>query len=180
MTTKVITEENTTNIITKSSTINSSKAYFNFVNSINSPATHKTYEFAIKKYMQYYGLQAIDELLLLATNNKETTEIIIEDKIINWRVALRETIIYNTRHTYMSAILKFYEINDITLRRKRIAKFLGQESTRFCCLYAWIVWFSRDLISEIISLGSSALLSFPPPRFSSLNPVISIFCVLLL
>jgi hypothetical protein len=132
MTTKVITteEENTTNITTNSSTINSSKAYFNFVNSINSPATRKTYEFAIKKYMQYYGLQAIDELLLLATNNKETTEIIIEDKIINWLVALRETIIYNTRHTYMSAILRFYEINDITLRRKRIAKFLGQESTR--------------------------------------------------
>jgi integrase len=128
--TKVITEENTTTITTNSSTINNSKAYFNFVNSINSPDTRKTYEFAIKKYMQYYGLQAIDELLLLATNNKETTPIIIEDKIINWLVALRETITYNTRHTYMSAILKFYEINDITLRRKRIAKFLGQESTR--------------------------------------------------
>jgi integrase len=126
----ITTEENTTTITTNSSTINNSKAYFNFVNSINSPATRKTYEFAIKKYMQYYGLQAIDELLLLATNNKETIPIIIEDKIINWLVALRETITYHTRHTYMSAILTFYEINDITLRRRRIAKFLGQESTR--------------------------------------------------
>jgi hypothetical protein len=53
---EVITEENTTTITTNSSTINHSKAYFNFVNSINSPATRKTYEFAIKKYMQYYGL----------------------------------------------------------------------------------------------------------------------------
>jgi hypothetical protein len=74
MTTKVITtkteEKNTiTNITTttNSSTINNnnnSKAYFNFINSINSPATRKTYEFAVKKYMQYYGLQDVDELLL--------------------------------------------------------------------------------------------------------------------
>jgi hypothetical protein len=51
---------------TNSSTINNnnSKAYFNFINSINSPATRKTYEFAVKKYMQYYGLQDVDELLL--------------------------------------------------------------------------------------------------------------------
>jgi integrase len=89
--------------------------------------------------MQYYGLQAIDELLLLGlaatndnnnNNNNKETLVIIEDKIINWIVALRETITYHTRHTYMSAIVTFYEINDITLRRKRIAKFLGQESTR--------------------------------------------------
>jgi hypothetical protein len=73
MTTKVITtttgEKNTiTNITTttNSSTINNnnSKAYFNFINSITSPATRKTYEFAVKKYMQYYGLQDVDELLL--------------------------------------------------------------------------------------------------------------------
>jgi hypothetical protein len=74
MTTKLITtkteEKNTiTNITTttNSSTINNnnnSKAYFNFIHSINSPATRKTYEFAVKKYMQYYGLQDVDELLL--------------------------------------------------------------------------------------------------------------------
>jgi integrase len=87
--------------------------------------------------MQYYGLQDIDQLLLASpatndnnNNNNKETLVMIEDKIINWLVTLRETITYHTRHTYMSAILSFYEINDIILRRKRIDKFLGQESTR--------------------------------------------------
>ena len=102
-----------------------SKAYFNFVNSIKSPASRKTYEFSIKKYMQYYNLQVIDDLL--ADKNTPT---VIEDQIIAWLVSLRDTITYNTRHTYLAAILTFYEINDIPIRRKRIARFLGQESTR--------------------------------------------------
>ena len=56
--------------------------------------------------------------------------IIIEDHIIRWLVSLRDTISYITRRTYMTGILAFYAINDITIRRKKIAKFLGQETTR--------------------------------------------------
>jgi integrase len=104
---------------------NISKAYFNFTNSIKSTETRKTYEFIIKKYMQHYNLQAIDDLL--ADKNTST---IIEDQIINWLVTLRKTASYGTRHTYMFALLTFYEINDVNLRKKRIARFLGQESTR--------------------------------------------------
>jgi integrase len=109
---------------TSSTTING-KAYFNFVNSIKSPASRKTYEFSLRKYMQYHNLQVIDDLLA-----DKNTPSVIEDQIIAWLVSLRETITYSTRHTYMAAILNFYEINDVTLRTKRIARFLGQESTR--------------------------------------------------
>ena len=43
---------------------------------------------------------------------------------------MREKITYGTRRTYLAALTSFYEINDINIRKKRIAKFLGQESTR--------------------------------------------------
>jgi hypothetical protein len=99
-----------------------SRAYFNFINSIRSPASRKTYEFVIRKYMQYHSLQAVDDLLLLAP-------IVIEDQIIRWLVSLRENVSYVTRRTYMAAILTFYEINDITLRKRRIVRFLGEETT---------------------------------------------------
>ena len=33
------------------------RAYFNFINSIRSPLSRKTYEFTIKKYMQYYNIR---------------------------------------------------------------------------------------------------------------------------
>lgn len=53
--------------------------------------------------------------------------IVIEDQIIRWLVSLRENVSYVTRRTYMAAILTFYEINDITLRKRRIARFLGEK-----------------------------------------------------
>jgi hypothetical protein len=106
-----------------------SKAYFNFINSIKSPASRKTYEFIIRKYMQYHNLQSIDDLLLLSEiNNNKNDTITIEDQIIKWLVSLRESVSYVTRRSYMAAILTFYEINDITLRNKRIARFLGHLS----------------------------------------------------
>jgi integrase len=111
------------------SSSNSNRAYYNFVNSIKSLETRRIYEFIIKKYMQFHNLQTIDELLSLPNNNKDNPTI-IEDKIIDWLVSLRETITYGTRRTYLSALVLFYEINDISIRKKRIAKFLGQESTR--------------------------------------------------
>jgi hypothetical protein len=77
-----------------------SKAYFNFVNSIKSPASCKTYEFSIRKYIQYYSLQGIDKLLA-----DKNTPAVIEYQIVNRLVSLRDTITYNTRHTYMAAAI---------------------------------------------------------------------------
>ena len=91
------TKENT---VTHSSSFNTSieginkkdnRAYFNFINSIRSPLSRKTYEFIIKKYMQYYDIQDINELL---THKDNPT--ILENNIIDWLVALRDTVEYNT------------------------------------------------------------------------------------
>jgi hypothetical protein len=109
---------------------NSNRAYYNFINSIKSLETRKIYEFIIKKYMQFHNLQTIDELLSLAAINKDNPVVVIEDRIIDWLVSLRGTITYGTRRTYLAALTTFYEINDINIRKKRIARFLGQESTR--------------------------------------------------
>jgi integrase len=80
--------------------------------------------------MQFHNLQTIDELLSLAAINKDNPVVVIEDRIIDWLVSLRGTITYGTRRTYLAALTTFYEINDINIRKKRIARFLGQESTR--------------------------------------------------
>src|ERR671914_287837 len=104
---------------------NNNQAYFNFINSIRSPLSRKTYEFTIKKYMKYYNIEDINELF--ANKNNST---IIENNIIDWLVALRNTVEYNTRYTYYTALMTFYEINDVNLRKKKIARFLGQQSTR--------------------------------------------------
>jgi integrase len=75
--------------------------------------------------MQYYNIQEINELLVDKKNLA-----IIENNIIDWLVALRDTVEYNTRYSYYPAVTTFYEINDVILRKKKIARFLGQQSTR--------------------------------------------------
>jgi integrase len=105
------------------------KPYLNFINSIKSPATQKTYIFSLKKYMRFHNYKTIDELL--ADKNTPT---VIEEKIIEFIIALRTdsdfAVSYRTGATYLTAILTFYDINDVILRKKKIAKFLGEESTR--------------------------------------------------
>jgi integrase len=66
-------------------------------------------------------------IILLLVTHAQTG---IEDKVIDWLVYLRSTITYGSRYMYMSALLSFYEVNDISLRKKRIARFLGVQSTR--------------------------------------------------
>jgi integrase len=105
------------------------KPYLNYINSIKSPATQKTYIFSLKKYMRFHNYKTIDELL--ADKNTPT---IIEEKIIEFIIALRTdsdfAVSYRTRATYFTAILTFYDINDIILRKKKIERFLGEEATR--------------------------------------------------
>jgi len=52
---------------------------------------------------------------LLADKNNLT---IIENNIIDWLVTLRDTVEYNTRYSYYTAITTFYEVNDVILRKK--------------------------------------------------------------
>jgi hypothetical protein len=77
------------------------RAHYNFINSIRSDNSRKTYEFTIKKYMQYYNLQDINELL--TTKDNPT---IIENNIIDWLVALRNTVAYDTRCTYYAILMR--------------------------------------------------------------------------
>jgi hypothetical protein len=80
--------------------------------------------------MQFHGYKAIAELL---TDKNNPT--IIEDKIIDWLVALRKEdasfkMAFNTRHGYLAAVLTFYEINDVNIRKKKVARYLGEEVKR--------------------------------------------------
>jgi integrase len=105
------------------------KPYLNYINSIKSPRSQKTYIFSLKRYMRFHNYKTIDELL--ADKNTPT---IIEEKIIDFIVALRTdsdfVVSFKTRATYLTAILTFYDINDVILRKKKLARFLGEEDTR--------------------------------------------------
>jgi hypothetical protein len=79
---------------------------------LNSPYTKRMYIFVLNKYMQHYNVKRVDDLLIHRHNPSK-----IEEQIIDWLVFLRRdsnfTIALKTRKLYLSAILAFYEINDV-------------------------------------------------------------------
>jgi hypothetical protein len=98
------------------------RAYRNFINAIKTSATQKSYSFFLQKYMQFYNITNVDDLLVDKHNL-----VTIEENIINWIVAMRRdpnfTVTYSTRRTYLAAILFFYDINDVILRKKKLSRF---------------------------------------------------------
>ena len=127
------TNENNVNTTTVSyifeQELENSRAYRTFINAIKSQATQEAYKFYLKKYMQFYNIKNPDDLLLDRHNPTA-----IEDKIIDWLMSMRKdprfTVSFGTRHTYLAGVIFFYDINDVMLRRKKISRFLGPETTR--------------------------------------------------
>jgi integrase len=97
--------------------------YNNFINSIRSEATKNQYIYCLQKYMKYYKLDNVEDLLLHVEKPK-----LIQADIIQYVVWLKQTekISSSTIRLYLSAILHFYSMNDIVLNRKKIGMYVGE------------------------------------------------------
>ncbi|MGA7602402.1 MAG: hypothetical protein WCE33_04890 [Nitrososphaeraceae archaeon] len=74
----------------------------------------------MKKYMELVGAKKVE---LIRQDPK-----IIEQQIIDFMVSL-QGLSRATKSLRMAAVVAPYSINDITLNRKRLSKFLGQKQT---------------------------------------------------
>jgi len=59
-----------------------SKAYFNFINSLNSQSTRKSYEFCIEKFLSHYS---IDLESLLKLPQQDISNFLIRYVVLNWK-----------------------------------------------------------------------------------------------
>src|SRR6476661_1393529 len=99
--------------------------YNNFIDSINSAATRRIYQTSIRLYLQYLKLSNPDDLLSIKDPQ------VIESQISRYLVDLRKRdLSHAIKAVYMSAIISFYEMNYVTLSRKRISKYLGERKTK--------------------------------------------------
>ncbi|MDW0136429.1 MAG: hypothetical protein QOK70_01480 [Nitrososphaeraceae archaeon] len=96
-----------------------SKAYFNFINSLKSEPTRRSYKFCIQKFLGHYEM---DLALFLNLPQEEMTNLIIK-YFVNKKIS-------NQYKNLMSATLKHTcEINDVVLNWKKIKKFINSEKT---------------------------------------------------
>ena len=100
------------------------QAYRNFADSIHSPATKGSYDFALCRYMKHLNVRTVDDLLKDADKPK-----LIEAQIIEYIVSLRNppnSLRYQTLNVYLSSVVTFYAMNDVSLNRKKVARYLGE------------------------------------------------------
>lgn len=98
-----------------------STIYRNFVNAIRSPSTKTVYTNSLKRYMIYIKVRELDSLL--ETNSAK----IIESQLIDYIMSLRQDgISYFTIKYLLAPIFTFYQLNDVTLNKKKVFRYLGE------------------------------------------------------
>jgi integrase len=94
------------------------EAYSNFINSINSDITRKEYNLKFSYFIQYCEKQNHNDMLLIPVSQLEST---IRDYIVHLR--RNRKLVPATVSSYIAPIVHFYEMNNFTLRWKRLKKF---------------------------------------------------------
>jgi hypothetical protein len=92
------------------------------VNAIRSEATKKGYMISLKRYMNHVKAQSTDELLKNQSNPR-----LIESQIIDYIMSLRNNgVAYSTIKSLIAPISTFYQLNDVTINRKKIIRYTGE------------------------------------------------------
>jgi integrase len=100
-----------------------SEPYKNFINTVDSEATKYDYIKALEYFMRFTKKETYGQLFSLATDPKKL-EGIIRDYIIHLK---ERKLSSSTVSTYINPVLVFYQMNDITLNTKKLAKYRGKK-----------------------------------------------------
>ena len=96
------------------------RPYLNFINSLKSKETKIQYRSALFRFMSHNGNLTLDSLLSLSPKE-------IEQMVTNYVTGMNAR---GLSHKYinlvMCAIFHFFDMNDILLNKKKIAKFTGE------------------------------------------------------
>jgi hypothetical protein len=105
----------------------SGDTYRKFIGSIPSKFTRGRYTRILRSYMHYYKCYPNSDLLV---DGKRKDAKQIESEIISYLVKKRQppsSLVYGTLNTIKSCLVTFYAVNDMTLKVKKIGRYLGEK-----------------------------------------------------
>jgi integrase len=133
----------------------SSEAYKNFINSIDSEATKTMYKYAFSLFMQFCGFKeggssGYDDMLTVMQQQDKHK---LEDKIRDYITFLKvdKKLSSNTINLYVAAIAHFYSMNNVILNWKRLSKFKGKKR-----LVVEDKPYSKEQIRELLDYADKA------------------------
>ena len=103
--------------------VEESDAYRNFINSIDSEATRRNYRYMFSYFMAFCKETSYDDMVGMEPKRLEG---VIRDYIIHLKQDKKRS--QGNVSVYISAIRHFYDMNDIDLHWKKIAKFKGRRA----------------------------------------------------
>jgi integrase len=130
-------------------------AYRNFMLSLKSDYTRRTYSFYFFRFLssnEMYSNLTLDEILKISPKD-------LERSIISTMVRMKEEENLSTSSTglLLASLTHFFSINDVVLNRKKIYKFVGERENKFEYRS-----YTHDEISRLLSLlderGKAAVL----------------------
>ena len=109
--------------------IQNNEPYQNFINTLNSEYTQRSYKRALKDFLSFMNIEDYDSSKLLSYEIK-TIETFIRDYILDMR--MRRNLSPSTIDCNCAAIKHFFDINDVDLRwSKKLVKFKGNKDTHY-------------------------------------------------
>lgn len=96
-------------------------AYKNFINSLDSEASRRTYRSTFPQFMRFCKTDSYDAMLQIQPKKLEG---LIRDYIIHLREYRKAS--PATVASYSSCIAHFYEMNDVVINWKKLKKFKGR------------------------------------------------------
>ena len=119
--------------------------------SIKAKETFATYDHKLRAYMKY--MEVGEDQYSQLTEGKDTR--IIEADLVGFIISLKKkNYSLASQQLYLSALIHFYNINDIMLNRKKISKFMSNDDNDnndnygeaficnsrigICCIFWWI------------------------------------------
>src|SRR6266516_4776032 len=95
--------------------------YRNFIETMKNAATKKMYVFYFNKYREF-----VKEENIIREDTK-----LIETQVIDYLVYLKsKNLSHETITSNLSAIMRFYTMNDIILNRRKIVKFINTDQKK--------------------------------------------------
>jgi hypothetical protein len=107
--------------------ITTADAYANFVNSLDSEASRRSYLNSFSHFMRFCSLDSYSDMLALATDDLypvKRLEGLIRDFIVHMREDKKLS--SATVMAYSASVAHFYEMNDVTINWKKLKKFKGK------------------------------------------------------
>lgn len=119
-------------------------AYILFISSLKANYTKLKYDGCLQKYLKHPSNINLDSLDIILKKDSKVIESEITQQLIEMR---NSGMAYSTAVVHLAALYHFFSINDITINRKKLSKFVGEQENKYEYRS-----YTHDEISSLLSL----------------------------